>query len=144
MSINIRSRPLVNTTKQSESDRVSVPAGLTVSKVLITLIYFWTMFGVIVLGLRVFLLAFSANPTANFVSFIYNTSQNYLEPFRGMFPGKPIGTTGYFDVSALFAMIIYLFIAWGLTSLIAYVTIKITKVKDEAEISQQTSERKAR
>lgn len=115
--------------KKKLTTPIEVPGYLKVSKVIVYAIYFWVIFGVIVLGLRVFLLAFSASEISGFVQFIYNTSADYLQPFRGIFPAKAVGTTGYLDVAALFAMIMYLLLGWGLSSLIQYVQSKIDDVK---------------
>lgn len=102
-----------------------VPGYLKVSKVIAWVMYAWVVFGIIVLALRVFLLAFSANRAAGFVDFIYNTSSDYLQPFRGIFPAKNVGETGYLDISALFAIIIYALIGWGFAALISYIQHKI-------------------
>lgn len=118
---------------------ITVPSYLKISKIISWLLYFWVMFGVIVLLLRVFLLAFSANMTAGFAHFIMQTSSDYLEPFRGIFVGKSVGETGYLDVSALFAIIVYLFIAWGFHSLVSYVQnkIDITTAEQKAQLAKQ-------
>lgn len=108
-----------------------IPKRLTIGKVVVRFFYAWVVFGLIVLSLRVFLLAFSASTTAPFVTFIYQTSASYLEPFRGIFPGRELGETGYFDISAIFAIIIYLFVAWGVMSLITYINLKIDQLHDE-------------
>jgi uncharacterized protein YggT (Ycf19 family) len=92
--------------------------------------YAWVIFGIVVLTLRVFLLAFSANASAGFYQFIINTSSQYLNPFRGIFPPKPVGETGYLDVSALFAIIVYIFVAWGFSALTNYVQSKIDLSKE--------------
>jgi uncharacterized protein YggT (Ycf19 family) len=110
--------------------RVKVPGFLRISKVIAWLMYLWVLFGIITLLLRVFLLAFSANTTAGFGQFVMNTSSDYLNPFRGLFPLHQVGDTGYLDVSALFAIIIYLFVAWGFNSLISYIQRKIDLSKD--------------
>lgn len=102
-----------------------VPGYLKISKVIVWLLYAWTILGITVLSIRVFLLAASANAGSGFVDFIYRTSGDYLEPFRGMFPGRPFGETGYLDVSALFAIVMYLLFAWGFSSLIGYIQSKI-------------------
>lgn len=104
---------------------IKVPGYLKLSKILGYIMYAWVFFGIIVLGLRVFLLAFSANATTPFVEFIYRTSADYLEPFRGIFPSKSISETGYLDVAAIFAMIIYLLIGWGFSAFINYIQAKI-------------------
>jgi uncharacterized protein YggT (Ycf19 family) len=102
-----------------------VPPYLIVGKVITYAMYIWVIFGIIILGIRVFLLAFSANAGTPFVNFIYNTSASFLEPFRGIFPPKSVGTTGYLDVAALFAMIMYGLIGWGFAALIHYIQSKI-------------------
>lgn len=104
---------------------IVVPSYLKINKIIAYVLYVWVIFGVITLMLRVFLLAFSANAETPFVRFIYNTSTDYLSPFRGIFPSKSIGSTGYFDVAAVFAIIIYLFVMWGFSTLINYIQYKI-------------------
>ena len=104
---------------------IVVPSYLKINKIIAYVLYLWVIFGVIALMLRVFLLAFSANAETPFVRFIYNTSTDYLSPFRGIFPSKSIGSTGYFDVAAVFAIIIYLFVMWGFSTLINYIQYKI-------------------
>jgi uncharacterized protein YggT (Ycf19 family) len=112
---------------QSDSKAENQPAAyLRISRIIITLLYAWTIFGIIVLSLRFFLLMFSANTGVPFVTFIYETSDSFLAPFRGIFPAREFGATGYVDVSALFAIIIYLLIAWGVSSLIKWVDHKIS------------------
>jgi uncharacterized protein YggT (Ycf19 family) len=110
--------------------RVSVPGFLKVSKIVSWLMYAWVIFGIVVLTLRIFLLAFSANASAGFYQFIINTSSQYLNPFRGIFPPKPVGETGYLDVSALFAIVVYIFVAWGFSALLSYVQSKIDLSKE--------------
>jgi uncharacterized protein YggT (Ycf19 family) len=110
---------------------ITVPAYLKISKVISWLLYIWVIYGVIVLSIRVFLLAFSANPATPFVQFIYNTSADYLAPFRGIFPTKPVGETGYLDVASLFAIIIYLLFVWLVSAAINYVQSKIDVLKEE-------------
>lgn len=117
----------------TNDNKVEIPAYLRISKVIAYILYAWVIIGVISLTLRVFLLAFSANPSTPFVKFVYNTSADYLNPFRGIFPTKPIGETGYFDVAAMFAIIIYLFVMWGFSSLINYLQYKIDLSRKEQE-----------
>lgn len=112
--------------------KIEVPGYLRISKIIAYVLYAWTAIGVAALTLRVFLLAFSANPTTPFVEFVYRTSADYLNPFRGIFATRPIGQTGYFDVAALFAVIVYLFVMWGFSALVNYVQFKIDQtVRDQ-------------
>lgn len=120
-----------------ENKKIEVPGYLKFSKVITILIYIWVMYGIIVLSLRVFLLATSANATTPFVEFIYKSSADYLAPFRGIFPAKPVGETGYVDTAALFAIIMYLLIAWLISSGIKYIQSKIDKINEE-ELARQT------
>lgn len=104
---------------------VNVPGYLSVSKIIAYIVYAWAMIAVVLLGLRVFLLAFSANINTPFVEFVYRTSADYMAPFRDIFPVKPISETGYFDVAALFAIIMYLLFAWLVSSVIHLIQSRI-------------------
>ncbi len=104
-----------------------IPTYLNIGKVLTYAMYALTIFAEIVIGFRVFLLAFSANADTPFVEFIYNTSADFLQPFRGIFPPHPVGETGYLDVAALFALIVYALLAWGFSALIGYINVKISQ-----------------
>ncbi len=116
---------------QAKTDEIEVSGFLRFSKVISWLMYIWVMIGVVALGLRVFLLAFSANTATGFANFVMEVSGDYLRPFRGIFELREVGETGYLDVSAIFAIIIYLFVAWGFKSLIEYVQDKIDTSKRE-------------
>jgi uncharacterized protein YggT (Ycf19 family) len=115
----------VPTKKYSADDEVIVPTGLKFSKIIVWIMYIWVLIGVISLSFRVFLLATSANTATGFGNFVMNVSSDYLEPFRGIFTGNEVGQTGYLDVSAIFAIIVYLLVLWGFKSLIQYVQNKI-------------------
>lgn len=125
----------------NRSDEFTIPTYLNVSKIAVYLLYGWAILGTILLGLRVFLLAFSANAATPFVDFIYRTSADYLAPFRGIFPARPIGETGYLDIAALFAIIIYLLIAWGFRALITYVghKIELEELEYRAKVTRATN-----
>jgi uncharacterized protein YggT (Ycf19 family) len=112
-----------------EGSKVKIPVYLKFGKIITYALYAWVMFGIIVLGIRVFLLVFSANPATPFVNFIYNTSATFLQPFRGIFPPKAVSQTGYLDVAALFAIIIYALIGWGFSALTHYMQSKINNYK---------------
>lgn len=119
---------------------IHVPGYLKAGKIIGYAMYIWVVFGIIVLGLRVFLLAFSANPDTPFVQFIYNTSDTFLQPFRGIFPSKPVGSTGYLDVASLFAMIVYGLLGWGFSALTSYIQDKIDLYKAAAKEQMRKQE----
>lgn len=113
-----------------------VPTYLTIGKVISYAMYIWVLYGIIVLGISVFLQLFAANPETPFVRFIYHTSATFLEPFRGIFPPKSVGEAGYVDVAAVFAMIVYGFVGWGFSALIDYIQTKISVLKRNAAIER--------
>ncbi len=86
-----------------------------------------------------------ANTATSFVEFVYRTSADYLQTFRGIFSPHQISETGYFDVAALFAIIIYLLLAWGFSALVNYVQYKInkdiTRQKEEIRLAAITASR---
>lgn len=115
-------------------DNIKPPTYLIIGKVILYAMYIWVIFGIIMLGMRVFLLAFSANAATPFVNFIYDTSASFLQPFRGIFPPRPVGETGYLDVASLFAMIMYGLIGWGFSALIHYIQSKMDTYTEAARI----------
>lgn len=119
-----------NQTHIAEDD-VEVPGFLRMSKVVVWALYFFIVLGIISLVLRVILLALSANPNTGFTNLVANISNDYLQPFRGIFETREIGETGYLDVSSLFAIVVYLFILWGVKSLIEYIQNKIDTERAE-------------
>lgn len=116
-----------STKKVEYSDEVRVPGYLSVSRIVAYIIYAWAFVAVVLLSLRVFMLAFSANVNTPFVEFVYRTSADYMAPFRDIFPIKPLGETGYFDVAALFAIIMYLLLAWLISSIIRLIQLKVDR-----------------
>ncbi len=125
-----------------KKDQVEVPSYLKISKVVVWFLYFFILLGIISLIFRVFLLLFSADRSAGFSQFVGNVSNDYLQPFRGIFPPKTIGETGYLDVAALFAILVYLFLLWGVHSLIEYVQGKIDIEKAEQQKQLAAAQRR--
>lgn len=119
-------------------DNFKIPTFLKISKIAVWALYFWTILGIVFLVLRVILLALSANAQVGFTKFVYNVSGTYMHPFNGIFPSKPINQTGYLDVSALFAIIIYLLFLWAVSALVSYVQSKIdlANAKHQAELNE--------
>lgn len=70
------------------------------------------------LGLRVLFRLFDANPTSPFVHWIYDTSGTLMDPFRGVFTAHQVARGYTLDVSALFAMLMYLIIGAILAALL--------------------------
>lgn len=65
-----------------------------------------------IVGLRILLKFFGANELTPFVTWVYHTSQPLLVPFEGMFPSVTEKRGFTIDVSSLFALLVYAFIAF--------------------------------
>jgi uncharacterized protein YggT (Ycf19 family) len=76
--------------------------------ILNSLVSFFVGIATVILGLRVLFRLFDANPAAGFVDWIYSTSETLMAPFRGIFPPATLEGGIVLDVSALFAIIMYL------------------------------------
>lgn len=77
------------------------------TRLVLGLINFFIGLAEVILGLRVIMRLFAANPDASFVQWIYSTSNVLMEPFRGIFSVAVIGKYHVLDFPAIFAMIIY-------------------------------------
>ncbi|MCL5883727.1 MAG: YggT family protein [Actinobacteria bacterium] len=79
----------------------------------------WLVFGVLetLIGIRVILKLLAANPDNGFASFIYRVSRLFLAPFFGLV-GEPSSNGNVLEVTSIIAMLVYLFIAWGITRLV--------------------------
>jgi len=108
-----------------ELAKIDTPINLKIGKVASYILYTWVSIGVIALSLRMFLLLVSANADTPFVRFVYGVSNDYLAPFRGIFPSHQVGETGYLDVAALFAIFVYVILGWLIDTLVNYVQQKI-------------------
>ena len=76
----------------------------------------------LLLGLRLILKLFGANPAAPFVDWVYRTSSPLIEPFRGMFP-HPVLEGGFvIEFSTLFALLVYAFISYLIGELLDFLT----------------------
>ena len=106
------------------------------------IVYGFTIAAVVSLGLSFFLLLFSANQDTPFVKLVYQVAYDFAQPFRGIFPPHPIGETGYFSTTALFAIVMYLLFAAAVSALISYINLKIAKHQQELSDIENKSSRK--
>lgn len=87
-----------------------IPA--VVARVIGYMIYAYLVVVEVVLGLAFALQLLGANPTSEFVRWVYRSSDRAMTPFRGIFEPIQLGTSrqavpAVFDTSFLFAMVIY-------------------------------------
>jgi uncharacterized protein YggT (Ycf19 family) len=63
---------------------------------------------------RVLLKLFTANPAAQFVSWVYDLTYPFVNPFIGMFPNQINGIDYEIEFSTIFAMIIYALVGYAI------------------------------
>lgn len=88
-----------------------------------------------VIGLRVILKLFGANTAAPFVQWVYETSAPLLAPFQGMFPSPRLTGGFIIEISALFALLVYAFVSYGLSELVAYLGARSVVIRDRKRTS---------
>lgn len=85
------------------------------------------------IGLRIIFELLAANTATPFVSWVYQISDNFIRPFRGMFPN--LGTTAgvNVDVVAIVALVVYALVAYLVIALIDMMFAQATTVDDRTE-----------
>jgi uncharacterized protein YggT (Ycf19 family) len=109
---------------------------IKVGRVLLLLVYAWLIVTLVLLFLAFILQLFGANPTADFVDWVYRSVEREMAPFRGMFEPLQLSDQSVLDLSLLFAMIVYGFVALGLHAALEWVTgllLRTERQEEEAE-----------
>ena len=75
----------------------------------------------ILLVFRIGLKFFAANPSTEFVAWIYQISGALLGPFVGAFPNMSLGGVSVLDVVAVLAMIVYAVCGWILIRILQFI-----------------------
>lgn len=83
-----------------------------------------------ILGLRFILKFFSANASNGFVDWVYETSQQVLEPFAGIFPAPQLEGGIVIEFSTLFAIFVYGLAGYLILALIEAVAPTGTRTKE--------------
>lgn len=88
------------------------------------------VFGVIefLIGMRILLKLFGAGVAAPFVNWVYETSAPLVGPFQGMFPAPKLQGGFVIEFSALFGLLVYAFVAYGISELIKYLEVQAQTV----------------
>jgi hypothetical protein len=81
--------------------------------------WIWLFFGIleVLIALRIGLLLIGANPGSLIVSMIYGFTFIFLFPFAGLV-GSPASGNIVFELSSVFAMVIYALIAWAVERIV--------------------------
>lgn len=72
------------------------------------------------LAVRILLKLLGANPSAPFVNWVYETTRPLLSPFVGIFPNPTFQNGFILEISSLFALLTYGFIAYLITEVIEF------------------------
>lgn len=73
----------------------------------------------LLISLRIILKLFGASTSAPFVQWVYETSYPLIAPFAGMFPAPQISGLFVIEFSAVFALVVYMFVGYFLTESVA-------------------------
>ena len=72
----------------------------------------------VVLTIRLVLALFGANPANQFAKFIYNLSNPFVAPFRGLFGFTFHAGVSHFEFETLFAIFMYAILGWLVRELV--------------------------
>lgn len=74
----------------------------------------------LLLGIRILLRLFGANPSTPIVSWLYDATAPLLAPFSGIFPNPSFKGGSILEIQTLIALLVYGFIAYLITYLVDY------------------------
>lgn len=106
---------------------------IKISRGITYVVYAYTLIASSFLALAFVMQLFGANYSTPFVQFVYKAAYEFLQPFRGIFPGHQVSDTSYFNSSALFAIMMYLIFGAALHALINYITAKMVTHQQELD-----------
>jgi len=104
------------------------------------------VFGVVefFIGFRIILKLLGANPQAPFVSWVYETSRPLLAPFLGMFPSPRLQGRFLLEFSALFGLLVYGLIAYGISEIIRFVSFRAIGYTTKTQTSEAPRAKRGR
>lgn len=110
------------------------PAPVAIARIARALTYL--VYGFVIVALVILLLGFilqllGANPDAPFAQWLYRSLRRVMAPFRGLFEPVALDGRSVFDVSILFAMLVYGIVGLALHALIEWLTRRIVAMQVE-------------
>lgn len=110
------------------------PAPVAIARIARALTYL--VYGFVIVALVILLLGFilqllGANPDAPFAEWLYRSLRRVMAPFRGLFEPVALDGRSVFDVSILFAMLVYGIVGLALHALIEWLTRRIVAMQVE-------------
>jgi hypothetical protein len=107
-------------TSQVESS-VSTERKVSSFQTVQSIVYFFFGGLEILLVFRFILKLLGASTSSNFISLIYSLTEIFISPFEGIFSrgvSEGLETTSFFEPATVVAIVVYIFIAWGIVKLI--------------------------
>lgn len=95
---------------------------IKIGRGLLWLIYIWVAITIVLLFLGFLLQLLGADQSADFVEWVYRSTERAMAPFRGIFDSIDLSDDSVLDVSILFAIIVYGFVAIGLHAGLAWLS----------------------
>lgn len=122
--------------EEDRHDHAVKRGSIWIARAVSYLVYAYLLIVELILLMGFFLLLFGANPSSSFVDWAYRNLERAMRPFRGIFAPVEIGTAGndveaIFDTSIVFAMIMYAIVAIAVSTLIGWLTSRISAVDRE-------------
>jgi uncharacterized protein YggT (Ycf19 family) len=103
---------------------------ITICRALVWVVYAWVAVSIVLLFLAFLLQLLGADPSAGFVEFVYRSTRRAMAPFRGIFEPVVLSDESVLDVSILFAIIVYCFVALGLGIALDWISDKLRAAKE--------------
>jgi uncharacterized protein YggT (Ycf19 family) len=91
-----------------------------VGRAIVWFVYAFALFAIVIATLAFVLQLFGADPNNEFAQWVYRSASRVTAPFRGIFPSHVSGNS-VFDVSLLFAIIMYALFALLVNALVDYI-----------------------
>jgi len=105
---------------QPHAPRSSRTIAWSIGRAVVWLVYAFTVAAIVIATIAFFLQLFGANPTANFVDWIYRSTARLMQPFRGIFPNQTFSDQSILNVSLLFAVFMYGLFALLVSELVGF------------------------
>jgi uncharacterized protein YggT (Ycf19 family) len=116
---------------------------IRICRALVWIVYAWVAITIVLLFLGFLLQLLGADPTAGFVEWVYRSTDRAMAPFRGIFESVPLSDDSVLDISILFAIIVYCFVALGLNVALDWITGRLRAAEDAEEYSATAAARSA-
>jgi uncharacterized protein YggT (Ycf19 family) len=116
---------------------------IRIARGLVWFLYAWVVVTIVLLFMAFILQLFAANPQAGFVEWVYRSTTRAMAPFRGIFQPVELSERSTLDVSILFAMVVYLFVALGLNAAVEWVSARLHQSertdREQAQLQAQVA-----